>query len=247
MLNHATYNLTLLCDLGFVIVWVVAKAMSTHVGLFMMQAGSRSSGNNGASGGGGRGVSRPPGPPTEVLIWVGVLIVVVIVGGLILMYMNKRMSRPDREVSSATVMEQLRTMRDTGAMSQAEYDAARLATARRIAPEFGAKADVSTNRKPDRKPDRNIDPRGSSSDGQINPFLYGGVVGGHGSGVGRGDGGNQTPAGSHWNPKHPPSPKSQSGHGQSGHGQSHGGSHGYSHDGGSVDGGSGGGDGGGAD
>ncbi len=239
MLNHAIYNLTLLCDLGFVIVWVVAKATSTHVGLFMMQAGSRSSGNNGASGGGGRGVSRPPGPPTEVLIWVGVLIVVVIVGGLILMYMNKRMSRPDREVSSATVMEQLRTMRDSGVMSQAEYDAARLSMARRIAPEFGAKAKGATSRKPARISDRNTDSRGSSSDGQVNPILYGGAGGGAG--------GKQSPTDADRNPKHPPSPDGQSGHGQSGHGQSHGGSQGYSHDGGSVDGGSGGGDGGGAD
>ena len=60
-----------------------------------------------------------------VLVTTGLLIGAVILGGLILMWLRRRMTTETRGGSDATVMESLREMRDSGAISAEEYEAAR--------------------------------------------------------------------------------------------------------------------------
>lgn len=60
-----------------------------------------------------------------VLVTTGLLIGAVILGGLILMWLRRRMTTETRGGNDATVMESLREMRDSGAISAEEYEAAR--------------------------------------------------------------------------------------------------------------------------
>lgn len=81
------------------------------------------------------------GIPMDLLLWIGILIVVVVVGGLVLMHVHKRMLKPPSAgPGAAGIMDELRRMRDSGAMTQEEYDAARKAMARKLAPTLGASA-----------------------------------------------------------------------------------------------------------
>jgi hypothetical protein len=80
-----------------------------------------------------RGASGPPKFPVDVLVWIGVLIVVAVVGGLVLVQVRKRVLGPGGKESASSAMEELRAMRASGAMSQAEYDATRKAMAKRFA------------------------------------------------------------------------------------------------------------------
>ena len=83
--------------------------------------------------------SRGGGVPTALLLWIGVLIVVVVVGGLVLVHVQKRMLRPPSAgPGDAGIMEELRRMRDTGAMTPEEFEATRKAMARKLAPSAGA-------------------------------------------------------------------------------------------------------------
>lgn len=62
---------------------------------------------------------------TSVLIWVGALIVIAMVGGLVMLAVRRRMfSEPDAG-ADAGLMEQLRRMVERGEMTQDEYDLAR--------------------------------------------------------------------------------------------------------------------------
>lgn len=79
--------------------------------------------------------SRGAGVPTDLLLWIGVLIVVVVIGGLVLVHMQKRMLKPPPAgPGAAGLMEELRRMRDAGAMTHEEYEATRKAMARKLAP-----------------------------------------------------------------------------------------------------------------
>lgn len=78
--------------------------------------------------------SRGSGVPTDLLLWIGVLIVVVVAGGLILVQVHKRMLKPPSAGPDvAGIMEELRRMRDTGAMTEEEYEATRRNMARKLA------------------------------------------------------------------------------------------------------------------
>jgi hypothetical protein len=70
---------------------------------------------------------------TSIIVWAGVLIAVIMVGGLLLMWLRRRMFMADSMEQAGGLMESLRKMRDTGQMSQEEYDAARKAMAARVA------------------------------------------------------------------------------------------------------------------
>lgn len=82
--------------------------------------------------------SRGAGVPLDLLLWIGVLIVVVVIGGLVLVHMQKRMLKPPPAgPGAAGIMEELRRMRDAGAMTHEEYEATRKTMARKLAPTQG--------------------------------------------------------------------------------------------------------------
>jgi hypothetical protein len=81
---------------------------------------------------------------TGVVVWVGILIAVLLVGFIVMMWLRKRMLGTDTMDQGAGFMDSLREMRNSGQMSQEEFDAARKAMAARIA---GARpAGVKTER-----------------------------------------------------------------------------------------------------
>ena len=77
--------------------------------------------------------ARGRGNTGSIFVWVAVLIAVIMVGGLLLMWLRRRMFMGDYMEQAGGLMESLRKMRDTGQMSQEEYDAARKAMAARVA------------------------------------------------------------------------------------------------------------------
>jgi hypothetical protein len=71
-------------------------------------------------------------PSTMVLIWAGVLIVVVAVGGGLLIAYRRRVFAKDTPDKSG-FLESLRAMRNRGEISSEEYDATRKRMAARVA------------------------------------------------------------------------------------------------------------------
>lgn len=72
--------------------------------------------------------------PGQVLAWVAILIVAVVVLGLaVLVLRRKLLSRDDAGMNPTTLMESLRQMRDSGEMSSQEYDAVRKKLAGKVA------------------------------------------------------------------------------------------------------------------
>jgi hypothetical protein len=71
---------------------------------------------------------------SAIFVWVGVLIAVLLVGFVVMMWLRKRMLGADAaRDQGGGFMDALRDMRNSGQMSQEEYDAARKAMASRIA------------------------------------------------------------------------------------------------------------------
>ncbi len=64
-------------------------------------------------------------PTSGVLLWVGVLIVVAMVGGLVMVLVRRSMLGEPPDSGDAGLMEQLRGMVERGEMTQEEYDLAR--------------------------------------------------------------------------------------------------------------------------
>lgn len=71
-------------------------------------------------------------PTTQVLIWVGVLIVVVAVGGGVLLAYRRRILDKGTQ-DQAGLLDSLRAMRDSGQITPDEFDAARKRMAARVA------------------------------------------------------------------------------------------------------------------
>ena len=61
---------------------------------------------------------------TDVLLWVGVLIVVTLAGAIVILAIRRRTLAAPRTPDAGSVMEELRGMRDRGQMTQTEFDAA---------------------------------------------------------------------------------------------------------------------------
>ena len=63
----------------------------------------------------------------DILVWVIVLIVSALVGGLVILVVRKRMLAPDasNELASEGLFDSLRRMRDSGEISRDEYEHAR--------------------------------------------------------------------------------------------------------------------------
>jgi uncharacterized membrane protein len=69
----------------------------------------------------------------EILLWVGVLIGAILLLAVVIFAVRRRtLHRSDDAESDATVMESLRTMRDSGQMTNEEFDAARRAMVEKI-------------------------------------------------------------------------------------------------------------------
>lgn len=64
-------------------------------------------------------------PTSGVLLWVGVLIVLAMVGGLVMVLVRRSMLGEPPDSGDAGLMEQLRGMVERGEMTQDEYDLAR--------------------------------------------------------------------------------------------------------------------------
>lgn len=60
-----------------------------------------------------------------VILWVGVLILVTLIGGIAMTIARRRMFADDDTQQDAGLMDHLRSMADRGEMTHAEFDAAR--------------------------------------------------------------------------------------------------------------------------
>lgn len=75
-----------------------------------------------------------PAPPTELWLWVGALIVASLVFGFVVMALRRRLlGKAEDTVKPASLLEDLRAMRDRGEISQDEYDTTRATIAARAA------------------------------------------------------------------------------------------------------------------
>ncbi len=62
---------------------------------------------------------------TPVFVWLGVLLVGMIAGGLLILWLRRRMLAKSDHDAGAGLMDSIRKMRDTGQITTAEYDAMR--------------------------------------------------------------------------------------------------------------------------
>jgi uncharacterized membrane protein len=75
----------------------------------------------------------------SAVMWVGVLIVVAVVGGLAILYLRRRVLAEAGDADAqGGLMESLRAMRDSGEISQEEFDAARSSMLRRVKEQVAA-------------------------------------------------------------------------------------------------------------
>lgn len=74
---------------------------------------------------------------TEVLLWAGCLIVLAIGAGLVILAIRRTMLSKDGGAAEAGLFESLRAMRDSGAISPEEYDAAKRNMVARAAGKMG--------------------------------------------------------------------------------------------------------------
>jgi hypothetical protein len=91
------------------------------------------------------------GDTTRVLLWVGVLIGLTMIGGLLVMWVRRRILTNDTAGNDG-LMESLRKLRDSGAISPQEYDATRKAMARRVAGDLANPKPDPTSRAANRNP-----------------------------------------------------------------------------------------------
>jgi uncharacterized membrane protein len=80
-----------------------------------------------------QGASQGGRDTTGVFLWVGILIALLLVGFIVMMFLRKRMFAAETMDQSAGFMDSLREMRNSGQMSQEEFDAARKAMTARLA------------------------------------------------------------------------------------------------------------------
>jgi hypothetical protein len=87
----------------------------------------------------------------EVVLWVGILIGAVLVLFLVIQFFRRRLLAPDRpEERDRALLDDLRAMRDSGQITQEEYDAARKSMVARMtarsAPERAGVDEKATGR-----------------------------------------------------------------------------------------------------
>lgn len=75
----------------------------------------------------------PKGDILPVVLWLGILIVITVAGGLIVLAIRKRiLSKSSDAADEASLMDSLRALRDRGEMSNEEFEATRRAMIDRV-------------------------------------------------------------------------------------------------------------------
>lgn len=77
--------------------------------------------------------AQSKGDILPVVLWLGILIVVTIVGGLVVLAIRKRiLARSSDGADEGSLMDSLRAMRDRGELSPEEFEATRRAMIERV-------------------------------------------------------------------------------------------------------------------
>ena len=77
--------------------------------------------------------AQSKGDILPVVLWLGILIVITVVGGLIVLAIRKRiLSKSSDAADEASLMDSLRAMRDRGEMTPEEFEATRRAMIERV-------------------------------------------------------------------------------------------------------------------
>ncbi len=76
---------------------------------------------------------QPKGDILPVVLWLGILIVITVVAGLVVLALRKRiLGRPTEGSDEGSLMDALRGMRDRGEMTSEEFEATRRAMIGRL-------------------------------------------------------------------------------------------------------------------
>lgn len=82
-------------------------------------------------------------PVTDVLLWLGIGVGIVMAAGLIVLWLRKRMLAADRAAAEqGGLLDDLRDMRNRGEISDEEFTAAKQVMAARLAGQLNMKAPV---------------------------------------------------------------------------------------------------------
>lgn len=80
-----------------------------------------------------QGLSRGNATSIDVVLWAGVLIVAVIIGGMVIMYLRRRLLAKDAtDAGGGLMLSDLRAMHKRGELSEEEFQAAKDAITARI-------------------------------------------------------------------------------------------------------------------
>lgn len=85
-------------------------------------------------------------PPTDIIVWVIALILLLLAGAMGIMMMRRALFSPDKGAGETGLMDSLRAMRDRGQISEAEYDAMRKSMVRKAASAAGIGAQANGTR-----------------------------------------------------------------------------------------------------
>ena len=78
-------------------------------------------------------LAQSSSPTGKILLWVFVLIIIIVVGGLLVVELRRRLLGKQRDTGVAGLMEDIRSMRTRGELSQEEFDRIRKRMAARAA------------------------------------------------------------------------------------------------------------------
>lgn len=90
----------------------------------------------------------------EVVLWVAILIVTALLGGLLIMWVRRKTLANNSPAESASLMDQLRGMLARGEITQEEFDATRKAMVKKMAAKHPAAHGNSPPRPEHRPPSR---------------------------------------------------------------------------------------------
>ena len=92
-------------------------------------------------------------PSNQVLLYVGLLLLVLLAGAVTVFLLRRKLLGSESSVDTTTgLMESMRQLRDSGQMTQAEYDAARKTMAQRVSRSMNRKAESQAAPKMDNSP-----------------------------------------------------------------------------------------------
>lgn len=88
----------------------------------------------------------------EIVLWVAILIVTALLGGLLIMWVRRKILANNNPAESASLMDQLRGMLARGEITQAEFDATRRSMVKKMAANKASPAAPSPPRPEQRTP-----------------------------------------------------------------------------------------------